>query len=81
MVRLAIALVLLLLVVFAGGALLLASSQGKALVLRILSASVRNQLGVEARAGGLEYRPGSLGITLHAVNLRQSTAARPFFKA
>ena len=81
MVRLAIALVPLLLVVFAGGALFLASSAGKALVLRALSATLRNQLGIEARAAGLEYRPGSLGITLHAVNLRQSTASRPFLHA
>ena len=81
MVRLAIVLVLLLLVVFAGGALFLASSAGKALVLRTLSASLLNQLGVEARAAGLDYRPGSLGVTLHAVNIRQSTAARPFLNA
>ena len=40
MVRLAIVLVVLLLVVFAGGALFLASSAGKALVLRALSASL-----------------------------------------
>ena len=81
MVRLAIVLVLLLLVVFAGGALFLASSAGKALVLRTLSASLLNQLGVEARAAGLDYRPSSLGVTLHAVNIRQSTAARPFLNA
>ena len=54
---LAIVLVVLLLVVFAGGALFLASSAGKALVLRTLSASLLNQLGVEARAAGLDYRP------------------------
>jgi outer membrane protein insertion porin family len=81
MVRLAIALVLLLLVVFAGSALFLASSEGKALVLRTLSASLRSELGVEARAAGLEYRPSSLGFTLHAVNITQSTAARPFLTA
>ena len=81
MVRLAIVLVLLLLVVFAGGALFLASSAGKALVLRTLSASLLNRLGIEARAAGLDYRPSSLGVTLHAVNIRQSTAARPFLKA
>ena len=46
-----------------------------------LSASLLNQLGVEARAGGLDYRPSSLGVTLHAVNIRQSTAARPFLNA
>ena len=78
MVRLAIVLVLLLLVVFAGGALFLSSSAGKALVLRTLSASLLDQLGVEARAAGLDYRPSSLGVTLHAVTIRQSTAARPF---
>ena len=81
MVRLAIVFALLLLVVFAGGALFLASSAGKSLVLRTLSASLRNQLGVEARAAGLDYRPSSLGVTLHAVNIRQSTAARPFLNA
>ena len=78
MVRLAIVLVVMLLVVFAGGALFLASSSGKALVLRTLSASLRNQLGVEARAARLDYRPGSLGVTLHAVNIRQPAAARAF---
>ena len=77
-VRLAIALVVILLVVFAGGALFLASSPGKALVLRTLSASVRDRLGVEARAGRLDYRPGSLGVTLHAVSIRQAAAARAF---
>ena len=81
MLRLAIVLVLLLLLVFAGGVVFLASSAGKALVLRTLSASFRNQLRIEARAAGLEYRPSSLGITLHDVNIRQSTAARPFLNA
>ena len=81
MVRLAIVLVLLLLVVFAGGALFLASSAGKALVLRTLSASLLSQLGVEARAAGLDYRPGSLGVTLHAVSIRQPAAARAFLNA
>jgi hypothetical protein len=81
MVRLAIVLVLLLLVVFAGGALFLASSAGKALVLRTLSASFLDRLGIEARAAGLDYRPGSLGVTLRAVSIRQSTAAHPFLKA
>ncbi len=81
MVRLAIVLVLLLLLVFAGGVVFLASSAGKALVLRTLSASFRNQLRVEARAAGLEYRPSSLGITLHDVSIRHSTAARPFLNA
>ena len=46
-----------------------------------LSASLLNRLGIEARAAGLDYRPSSLGVTLHAVNIRQSTAARPFLKA
>ena len=78
MVRLAIVLALLLLVVLAGGALFLSSSAGKALVLRTLSASLLDQLGVEARAAGIDYRPGSLGVTLHAVTIRHATAARPF---
>src|SRR5688572_20107074 len=78
MVRLAIVPVVMLLVVFAGGALFLASSSGKALVLRTLSASIRNQLGVEARAARLDYRPGSLGVTLHAGNITQPAAARAF---
>ena len=78
MARLAIVLGVMLLVVFAGGALFLASSSGKALVLRTLSKSLRNQLGVEARAARLDYRPGSLGVTLHAVNIRQPAAARAF---
>jgi autotransporter translocation and assembly factor TamB len=77
-VRLAIVLVVLLLVVFAGGALFLASSAGKAFLLRTLSASLLSQLGVEARAAGLDYRPRSLGVTLHAVTMRQSAAARAF---
>ena len=81
MLRLAIVLVVLLLVVFAGGALFLASSAGKALVLRTLSASLLSQLGVEARAAGLDYRPSSLGVTLHAVNIRQPAAARAFLNA
>jgi hypothetical protein len=78
MVRLAIVVVVMLLVVFVGGALFLASSSGKGLVLRTLSASLRNQLGVEARAARLDYRPGSLGVTLHAVNIRQPAAGRAF---
>jgi hypothetical protein len=78
MVRLAIVLVMVLLVVFAGGALFLASSSGKALALRTLSASLRSQLGVEGRAARLDYRPGALGVTLHAVNIRQPGAARAF---
>ena len=81
MVRLAIVLVLLLLVVLAGGALFLASSAGKALVLRTLSASLLDRLGIEARAAGLDYRPSSLGVTLRAVSIRQSTAGHPFLKA
>src|SRR5204863_2967023 len=56
-------------------------SAGKALVLRTLSASLLDQLGIEARAGGLDYRPGSLGVTLHAVSIRHSTAVRPFVTA
>jgi uncharacterized protein involved in outer membrane biogenesis len=81
MLRMAIVLVLLLLVVFAGGALFLASSAGKALVLRTLSASLLSQLGVEARAAGLDYRPSSFGVTLHAVSIRQPAAARAFLNA
>ena len=73
--------VVLLLVVFAGSAIFLASSAGKALVLRTLSASLLNQLGVEARAAGLDYRPSSLGVTLHGVSIRQSAAARAFLNA
>src|SRR6188768_3975778 len=78
MVRLAMRLVVVLLVFFAGGALFLASSPGKALVLRTVSASLGNQLGVEARAASLDYRPGSLGVTLHAVTIRQPAASRAF---
>ena len=48
MARVAFVLVVVLLVVFAGGALFLATSSGKALVLRTVSTSLRNQLGVEA---------------------------------
>ena len=78
MARVAIVVVVVLLVVFAGGALFLASSSGKALVLRTVSASLRDQLGIEARAARLDYRPGSLGVTLHAVTIRHLAAARPF---
>ena len=76
--RLVFVLVVALLVVFAGGALFLATSSGKAFVLRTVSSSLRNQLGVEARVGRLDYRPGSLGVTLHAVNVRQLAAAGAF---
>ena len=76
----AIVLVVLLLVL-AGGVVFLTSPAGQALVLRTLSASFRNQLSVEARAAGLEYRPSSLGITLRDVSIRQSTASRPFLNA
>ena len=79
--RLAIVLVLLLVVVVAGAALFLASSAGKAFVLRTVSASLLDRFGVEARAAGLEYRTTSLGITLNDVKIRQSTAAQPFLTA
>src|SRR6187402_304858 len=78
MARLAIVVVVVLLLVFAGGALFLASSSGKALALRTLSASLHNHLGIEGGAARLDYRPGSLGVTLHAVYIRQRGAARPF---
>ena len=56
----------------AAGALLLASSTGKTLALGALSQSLLDHFGVEATAAGLDYRPGSLGVTLHAVSVRQS---------
>ena len=82
MVRAAIVLiVVLVLAIFAGAGIFLASSPGKALVLRTVSRSILNQLGVEVRASALDYRPRSLGITLYAVSVRQSTAARAFVNA
>ena len=80
-VRLATRVVLLLGLALAGLAVYLALPPGKAFVLRTVSASLVDHLGIEARAGRLDYRPGSLGITLHALSLRHVTAARPFFSA
>ena len=73
MVRLAIVLVVMLLVVFAGGALFLASSSGKALVLRTLSASLR-----QSTRGRGTRRPSRLPARLarrHAAR-RQHQATR-----
>ena len=76
--RLAIGLALSLLILFAGGALFLASSAGKALVLGRLSDSLLTQFHVDARAAALDYRLGSLGVTFHGVSIRHSTAAQAF---
>ncbi|HEU4927887.1 MAG TPA: hypothetical protein VFT24_12585, partial [Vicinamibacterales bacterium] len=67
--------------VIVGGGLLLASSRGKALVLRSVGAIVQTRLGVEARAVGLDYRITSRGVTLHGVSLTHPGATRPFFSA
>jgi outer membrane protein insertion porin family len=79
--RRAIGLVALILVILVGGGLFLASPRGKAFVLRSAASSLRGRLGLEARAAALDYRLGSLGVTLHGVTVTQSGARRPFITA
>jgi outer membrane protein assembly factor BamA/autotransporter translocation and assembly factor TamB len=79
--RRATGLVVVLLAALAGCGLFLASPKGKALVLRSVAASIRDRLGVEARAASLDYRLISRGVTLHDVNATQPGAPRPFFVA
>ena len=50
-------------------------------MLRSVAASIRDRLGVEARAASLDYRLISRGVTFHDVNVTQPGAPRPFFVA
>ncbi len=79
--RRATALVAVLVAALAGCGLFFASPQGKAFVLRSVAASIRDGLGVEARAASLDYRLISRGVTLRDVKMTQPGAPRPFFVA
>ena len=79
--RRAARLLALLMALLAGCCIFLVSRPGKALVLDYVAGSLRNRLGVEARAAGLDYRLLARGVTLSGVTVELPGATQPLFRA